>query len=243
MMSKIEVTMNSVYETGKIRGYATAVVDDCIQIRGIKLAQDGPDEFDVSVSLPGREGKAIFSLYDDDFSYQLKAEVHSAYFSAIGVDMSVADPVEQARTNTKNLDVLITKMGNNPESTLKALANVNIDESFSVNRVEVREMNGIVDVQMPQRKTVDGYKEICSLTNPNYEKQFKEAVLQGYFQRLEMVEATVIQEENEPALLESGSETQEESQNQEESQEEMEEPEQEQDEPVENMGMGGMADV
>lgn len=235
-MSKIDVTMNSIYDSGKIRGYATAVVDDCIQIRGIKLVQDGPDEFDISVSLPDRDGKAIFSLYDDDFSYQLKSEVHTAYFSAVGVDMSVVEPVEQANTNTKNLDVLITKMGNNPESTLKALANVNIDESFSVNRVEVRTVSGVLDVQMPQRKTVDGYKEICSLTKPNYEKQFKEAVLDSYYQRLEMVEASMVQDENQPALLESGSETQEESQNQEEELEELEEVE-------ETQSMGGMADV
>ncbi len=242
-MSKIEVTMNSVYDSGKIRGYATAVVDDSIQIRGIKLVKDGPEDFDITVSLPDREGKAIFSLYDDDFSYQLKAEVHSAYFSAMGVDMSVVEPVQQARTNSKNMDVLITKLKDDPESTLKALANVNIDESFSINRVEVRTMDGVLDVQMPQRKTVDGYKEICSLTNPNYESQFKQAVLEGYYQRLEMVEATVVQEENEPALLETGTQTQGESQNQEENGMELDEVEQEQDEPEETMGMGGMADV
>ncbi len=202
-MAKINVIMNSLYETGKIRGYATATIDDSLSIRGIKVEKDGPDPMDVTITLPDREGKAIFSLYDQDFTYQLKAEVHSAYYSAIGVDMSVMDPIENAGTKCKNLDVLITRLGENPVSTLKTLANVNIDEHFSVNRVEVREQNGVLDVVMPQRKPVDGYKEICSIPDQNYEKAFKEAVLEGYYQRLELVETSLTQEETEQALLEA----------------------------------------
>ncbi len=227
-MPKIDVTMNSVYDSGKIRGYATAVIDDSLSIRGIKLERYGADELEVNIVMPKRDNTPILSLFGDDFTSQLNSEVYYAYCSEVGVDMTVADPIADTSCNPKNLDVLMTKMFHEGErGTLKALSNVTIDDAFSINRVEVREMNGVLDVQMPQRKTVDGFKEICSLVGENYENKFKTAVMQGYFQKLELVEAELVQEST--PLLES-SETPEESV----TQDDMEE--------AQDFSMGGMSD-
>ncbi len=233
-MPKIDVTMNSVYDSGKIRGYATAVIDDCISIRGIKLEHCGGDELDVKTSMPKRENTAIFSLFGDDFSAQLNMKVLYAYCNEIGVDMSVADPIADSSCNPKNMDVLMTKLFHNGErGTLLALSNVTIDDSFSINRVEVREVNGVLDVQMPQRKTVDGFKEICSLVNEDYQVDFTTKVLQGYFVRLEMVEASLV-EESTPVLLESSEDCH--------SNVELAEDMEEISEESQDFGMGGMND-
>ncbi|MFI3255510.1 MAG: septation protein SpoVG family protein [Eubacteriales bacterium] len=230
-MSKIDVTMNSVYDSGKIRGYATAVIDDNISIRGIKVEQDGLDDFEVNISMPNRQNIAILSLFNDEFTSQLKSEVFNTYCNSIGVDMTVADPIENSSCNTKKMDVLMTKMFHEGErGSLKALSNVSIDDSFSINRVEVREMDdGVLEVQMPQRKTVDGFKEICSLVGQTYEKKFKDAVLEGYFQKLELIE--VMTEERTAPLLEMPADAQEEAQS-----------EQELDEEAQDFSMGGMSD-
>ncbi len=240
-MPKIDITMNSVYDSGKIRGYCTATIDNSLSIRGIKFEKLGEEPTEVKVILPQRENNPILSMFDNEFPCQLKTEAYYSYCTEIGVDMTVADPIENTQVNCKKLDVLVTKLNENPNSNMKAMANVTIDNCFSVNRVEVRDVDGILEVQMPQRKTVDGYKEICSLTNDNYEKLFKAAVLDGYTQRLEQIQATTV-EVVVPALSESTDYLEQEDQEfSQENQETMEEDSPDFEE-EQGFGMGGMND-
>ncbi|MFI3202097.1 MAG: septation protein SpoVG family protein [Eubacteriales bacterium] len=159
-MPKIDITINSIYDSGKIRGYCSATIDNSLSIRGIKFEKVGDTPEEVRVTLPTRENNAILSMFDNEFPSQLNMEAYYSYCSEIGIDMSVADPIENTQVNPKILDVLVTKINENPDSTMKAMANVTIDNCFSVNRVEIMDVDGILDVQMPQRKTVDVYKKI-----------------------------------------------------------------------------------
>lgn len=248
-MPKIDITMNSIYDSGKKLNLVAIVeqtIDNSLSIRGIKFEKAGEAPEEVRVVLPKREDNAILSMFDNEFPSQLNMEAYYSYCSELGIDMSIADPIENTQVNPKNLDVLVTKINENPDSTMKAMANVTIDNCFSVNRVEIRDVDGVLDVQMPQRKTVDGFKEICSLASESYEKLFKDCVLDAYILRLEQVQATEIEvsipelgercdsfdEVNQDDLDEIGQDSEDELHEQEENEQEIDS----------GMTMGGMND-
>lgn len=193
-MSKIQVKMNSIYEMGKIRGYATAIIDNAISIRGIKVEQAGPEPTDVNVVMPNFEREPMFDVYSDEFTDALYQAVCSEYFTEIGVE--APELVEEIPVDAKNLSILVTNLCSPEDNpTLRGKVHVSIDDLFSINRVLVREKDGALEVEMPRRKTVEGYREIASLVTLNYENRFKDAVLEAYALRLERNQPILMEEE------------------------------------------------
>ena len=92
-MPTVDVRITSMYppgEAGSIRGYASATVDSCIGIRGIKVVDGG--ERGLFVSMPSRkttEGyKEVCFPVTAEFREQLHNAVLSAYQQAL--EQSVA---------------------------------------------------------------------------------------------------------------------------------------------------------
>ncbi len=182
-MSNINISITSTYETGKIRGFATATIDDGLLVRGIKIVQAGPEPSDVNIQMPQREGAVMATIFSAEFEDALYQEVCNAYLAEIG-EMA-PESIQTTEINCKNLDVFITKMFDTEENpSMRAKVNVKLDELFSINDVEVRSCNGTLEVAMPKSKTLQGYQEISSFANYDFEKRFKCAVLATYSHQL-----------------------------------------------------------
>lgn len=92
-MATVDVRITSMYppsaESG-IRGYASATVDGCLGIRGIKIVEGGKNG--LFVSMPSRKGadgyKDICFPVTSEFSEQLRGAVLDAYHQALNQAVS-----------------------------------------------------------------------------------------------------------------------------------------------------------
>ncbi|WP_270809968.1 SpoVG family protein [Hungatella effluvii] len=86
-MATVDVRITSMYppsEESGIRGYASATIDGCLGIRGIKVVEGGNGLF---ISMPSRKGadgyKDICFPVTREFSEQLRGAVLAAYNQAL----------------------------------------------------------------------------------------------------------------------------------------------------------------
>ena len=187
-MDKIKVEINSTYSTGDIRAYATAIIDDSISIRGIKLMDDDIDG--VYVSMPSRKStngtKVLCNIYADDFETELEETLVNAYNKAIGVEQEMSEEMEyQCDIDMKNIHVSIGSVYDSAENDgTRANAIATIDENIDIKEIKVMDDGDSLSVVMPRRKTVDGYKEVCSIVSEEYKAFLHRAVLDSYHQTL-----------------------------------------------------------
>lgn len=100
-MPTVDVRITSMYppgEVGSVRGYASATIDSCLAIRGIKVVEGG--ERGLFVSMPSRkttEGyKEVCFPVTAEFREQLHNTVLSAYQQAL--EQSVAQQTGTSQT-------------------------------------------------------------------------------------------------------------------------------------------------
>lgn len=102
-MPQIEVRINSMYPPGTqggTRAYASATIDGCFAVRGIKLVEGGKDG--LFVSMPSRKTqdgyKEICFPVTAEFRSQLYGAVMDAYHQALELAQAPpqASPVQQA---------------------------------------------------------------------------------------------------------------------------------------------------
>ena len=102
-MPTVDVRITSMYppgEAGSIRGYASATIDSCIGIRGIKVVDGG--ERGLFVSMPSRKTTEVCFPVTAEFREQLHNAVLSAYQQALEQSVAQqtgttqADAAEQA---------------------------------------------------------------------------------------------------------------------------------------------------
>ena len=99
-MPTVEVRITSMYppsQDGNIRGYASATIDGCLGIRGIRIVEGG--EHGLFVSMPSRkttEGyKDICFPVTAEFREQLHESILNAYYQAL--EQSVTQQGSTAR--------------------------------------------------------------------------------------------------------------------------------------------------
>ena len=99
-MPTIDVRITSMYppsQEGSIRGYASATIDGCFGLRGIKIVEGG--EHGLFVSMPSRKTtdgyKDICFPVTAEFREQLHESILNAYHQAL--EQSVAQQVSNAR--------------------------------------------------------------------------------------------------------------------------------------------------
>lgn len=69
----------------------------------------------------------------------------------------------------------------NPESKLKAVVSLTIDNCFVVHDIKIFERDNGFTIAMPSRKTADGkYKDIAHPLNSETRQMFQEIVLSAY---------------------------------------------------------------
>ena len=100
-MPDVEVKINSMYPpgaSGGIRAYASATVDGCLGIRGIKVVEGGRDG--LFVSMPSRKTengyKEICFPVTKEFREQLHKAVLDSYLQAVAMNQAPAQPQETA---------------------------------------------------------------------------------------------------------------------------------------------------
>lgn len=82
--------------------------------------------------------------------------------------------------------------------TLRANASVNINDAFAISKVRVVEGSKGLFVSMPQYKGQNGeWKDICFPRTTEAHKQFSDAVLGAYQQKLEQMQTAAEQQEQE----------------------------------------------
>ena len=82
-MPTVDVRITSMYppgEVGSIRGYASATVDSCIGIRGIKVVDGG--ERGLFVSMPSRKTTEGYKEVCFPVTAEFREQLHSAVLSA-----------------------------------------------------------------------------------------------------------------------------------------------------------------
>ncbi|MBS6219508.1 SpoVG family protein [Enterocloster bolteae] len=100
-MATVDVRITSIYppnqESG-IRGYASATIDGCLGIRGIKIVEGGKNG--LFVSMPSRKGvdgyKDICFPVTAEFGNQLRVAVLDAYHQALNQAVSQSGSQAQA---------------------------------------------------------------------------------------------------------------------------------------------------
>lgn len=92
-MATVDVRITAMFppsEENGIRGYASATVDGCLGIRGIKVVEGGKNG--LFVSMPSRKGadgyKDICFPVTTEFSEQLRGAVLDAYHQALNQSVS-----------------------------------------------------------------------------------------------------------------------------------------------------------
>ena len=105
-MSDVEVKINSMYPpgaSGGIRAYASATVDGCLGIRGIKVVEGGRDG--LFVSMPSRKTengyKEICFPVTKEFREQLHKAVLDSYQQAVAMNQAPVQPQEAAPEQTQ----------------------------------------------------------------------------------------------------------------------------------------------
>lgn len=105
-MSTIDVKINSMYPpgtSGNIRAYASATVDGCLGIRGIKVVEGGRDG--LFVSMPSRKAengyKEICFPVTKEFREQLHKAVLDSYQQAIAMNHAPVQPQEATQEQSK----------------------------------------------------------------------------------------------------------------------------------------------
>lgn len=200
-MDKIKVEINSTYNTGDIRAYATATINDSISIRGIKLMDD--DIGGVYVSMPSRKAtngtKVLCNIYSDDFETELEETLVNAYNKAIGVEQEVSEEMDyQCDIDMKNIHISIGSVYESAENDgIRAYAVATIDENIDIKEIKVMDDGDNLCVIMPRRKTVDGYKEVCSIVSEEYKALLHTAVLDSYHQTLAQTQEQEMDDEQE----------------------------------------------
>jgi stage V sporulation protein G len=98
-MPIIDVKINSMYPpgvSGGIRAYASATVDGCLGIRGIKVVEGGRDG--LFVSMPSRKTengyKEICFPVTKEFREQLHKAVLDSYQQAVAMNQAPVQPQE-----------------------------------------------------------------------------------------------------------------------------------------------------
>ena len=106
-MPTVDVRITSMYppgEVGSIRGYASATIDSCLAIRGIKVVEGG--ERGLFVSMPSRkttEGyKEVCFPVTAEFREQLHNVVLSSYQQAL--EQAVSEAIAEIRPQLTQLD-------------------------------------------------------------------------------------------------------------------------------------------
>ena len=96
-MPALDIRITSMYPPGspkKIRAYASATIDGCFAVRGIKVVEDGKDG--LFVSMPSRkaqdEYKEICFPVTAEFREQLYSGVMNAYHQALTMAQEPAAP-------------------------------------------------------------------------------------------------------------------------------------------------------
>lgn len=96
-MPDVEVKINSMYPpgaSGGIRAYASATVDSCLGIRGIKVVEGGRDG--LFVSMPSRKTengyKEICFPVTKEFREQLHKAVLDSYQQAVAMNQAPVQP-------------------------------------------------------------------------------------------------------------------------------------------------------
>jgi stage V sporulation protein G len=99
IMPDVDVKINSMYPpgaSGGIRAYASATVDGCLGIRGIKVVEGGRDG--LFVSMPSRKTengyKEICFPVTKEFREQLHKAVLDSYQQAVAMNQAPAQPQE-----------------------------------------------------------------------------------------------------------------------------------------------------
>lgn len=100
-MPDVDVKINSMYPpgaSGGIRAYASATVDGCLGIRGIKVVEGGRDG--LFVSMPSRKTengyKEICFPVTKEFREQLHKAVLDSYQQAVAMNQAPVQPQENA---------------------------------------------------------------------------------------------------------------------------------------------------
>ena len=100
-MPDVDVKINSMYPpgaSGSIRAYASATVDGCLGIRGIKVVEGGRDG--LFVSMPSRKTengyKEICFPVTKEFREQLHKAVLDSYQQAVAMNQAPVQPQENA---------------------------------------------------------------------------------------------------------------------------------------------------
>jgi stage V sporulation protein G len=101
IMPDVEVKINSMYPpgaSGGIRAYASATVDGCLGIRGIKVVEGGRDG--LFVSMPSRKTengyKEICFPVTKEFREQLHKAVLDSYQQTVAMNQAPVQPQEAA---------------------------------------------------------------------------------------------------------------------------------------------------
>ncbi len=100
-MPDVNVKIGAMYPPGTqggIRAYASATIDDCLAVRGIKVIEGGRDG--LFVSMPSRKTengyKEICFPVTKEFREQLHNAVLDAYQQAIALNQTTAPQQEEA---------------------------------------------------------------------------------------------------------------------------------------------------
>ena len=219
-MSNIKVELNSVYPSGDIRAYATVTVEDRLSIRGIKLMDDGNDN--VYLEMPSRKiagSMKEICFADAEFKDQLREAVQDAYY-AVAVPAYDAeqefeleeipeeenDMEERYEIQMENIDVKIGSVYPSTENSgIRAFAVATIDDSIGIRSIKIVEGGDGLFVAVPSRKTVDGYKDVCSLMTVEYKEMFNKAVLDSYHQTIAQSQEEEMDDEQEQEQEENNS--------------------------------------
>lgn len=112
---------------------------------------------------------------------------------------TTAAPQEQHPAYPMHYDVRIYPVRNG--GTLRANVSVNINDAFAISKVRVVEGSKGLFVSMPQYKGQNGeWKDICFPRTTEAHKQFSDAVLDAYQQKLEQMQtAAELQEQESPS--------------------------------------------
>lgn len=183
-MTKFEVKMDAIYDAGKIRGYATATIDETFTIRGIQVEQTGENADDYKIKFPQNEETNLIDFFHEGFKNYLGETICSKYCEAANIPYEGYLPEIDYELDPNNIEVYITEVNLESESSLNGKANVIIGQLFSVNELRITEDSSIENIEMPQQKSLNGFETIWEIPDEEYKSKFKGCVLDAYVQRM-----------------------------------------------------------
>ena len=97
-MPTVDVRITSMYppgEVGSIRGYASATIDSCLAIRGIKVMDGG--ERGLFISMPSRKTTEGYKEVCFPVTAEFREQLHNAVLSGAGTVCGPSDRCSPAR--------------------------------------------------------------------------------------------------------------------------------------------------